>query len=171
MTYDTTIIRPEMRDEQVTPRGRGLDPGGRKAARKALQTLHALEIMAVTIYKCQITKDVTPLNTALTSAMSNEMTHMQDFQTRLYEYGFTPSKLRGRFWMVGYVFGLGSRLMGANRILKTGIWAESKAVEHYGVLLASADWDDETRAVIEKDRADEYGHIARWEGFLKGTVS
>ena len=67
--------------------------------------------------------------------MSNELTHMQDFQTRLYEYGFTPDKLRGRFWMVGYVFGLGSRMMGTTRMLKTGIWAESKAVEHYGKLL------------------------------------
>ena len=35
-----------------------------------------------------------------------------------------------------------------------------------GELLASAEWDEETRAVIEKDRADEYGHIARWKGFL-----
>ena len=47
------------------------------------------------------------------------------------------------------------------------MWAENKAVEHYGKLLASAEWDDETRAFIEKDRADEYGHIARWKGFLE----
>lgn len=171
MTYDITIIRPEMREGQVTPRGRELGADQRRAVRKALQTLHALEIMAVNIYKCQITKGVTPLNTALTTAMSNEMTHMQDFQTHLYEYGFKPSKLRARFWMVGYVFGLGSRMMGDTRVLKTGIWAEQKAVEHYGKLLESAEWDDETREVIEKDRADEYGHIARWEGFLKGPGS
>ena len=169
MTYDTTIIRPEMRDEGVTPRGRGLSDPQRRAAKKALRTLHELEIMAVNIYKCQITKAETPLNTALTSAMANEMTHMQDFQTHLYEYGFTPDKLRGRFWLVGYAFGLGSRIMGTQRVLRTGIWAEKKAVEHYGKLLASADWDDETRSVIEKDWADEHGHIARWEGFLKGS--
>ena len=171
MTYDITIIRPEMREEQITPLGRGLGGDKRKALKKGLQTLHALEIMAVNIYKCQITGDDTPLNNALTTAMSNEMTHMQDFQTRLYEYGFKPAKLRGRFWMAGYVFGLSSRMMGAKRVLKTGIWAEQKAVEHYGKLLASAEWDDETRAVIEKDRADEYGHIARWEGFLKAPGS
>jgi demethoxyubiquinone hydroxylase (CLK1/Coq7/Cat5 family) len=168
MTYDITIIRPEMHEEQVIPRGRALSADERRAVRKALRTLHALEIMAVNIYKCQITEDVTPLNTALTTAMSNEMTHMQDFQTHLYEYGITPDKLRARFWLAGYVFGLGSRMMGTKRVLKTGIWAENKAVDHYGKLLASAPWDDETRAVIEKDRADEYGHIARWEGFLKG---
>jgi demethoxyubiquinone hydroxylase (CLK1/Coq7/Cat5 family) len=166
MGYDTTVIRPEMREDQVRPRGRQLSNEKRKAARKALQTLHALEIMAVNIYKCQITEEDTDLNDALTTAMSNEMTHMQDFQTRLYEYGFKPDKLRGRYWLVGYVFGLGSRMMGTERVLRTGIWAENKAVEHYGKLLASADWDDETRAVIEKDRADEYGHIARWRSFL-----
>ena len=170
MTYDITVIRPEMREEQVKPRGRALSAGQRRALRKALRTLHALEIMAVKIYQCQITKDASPLNTALANAMSNELTHMQDFQTRLYEYGFTPDKLRGRFWLVGYAFGLSSRMLGTTRMLKTGIWVESKAVEHYGKLLAGADWDDETRAMIEKDQADEYGHIARWEGFLKGDV-
>jgi demethoxyubiquinone hydroxylase (CLK1/Coq7/Cat5 family) len=166
MAYDITVIRPELREEQVRPRGRDLAPHERKAARRALRTLHALEIMAVTIYRCQISKPVTPLNTALTAAMANEMTHMQDFQTRLFEYGFTPDKARGRFLLVGYALGLGSRIMGPKRMLRTGIWAEKKAVEHYGRLLASAPWDEETRAVIEKDRADEQGHIAKWEGFL-----
>lgn len=169
MTYDTTIIRPEMREERVMPKGRALSYRQRRHAKKALRTLHELEIMAVNIYKCQITKKETALNTALTSAMANEMTHMQDFQTHLYEYGFTPDKLRARFWVAGYVFGLGSRMLGTERVLRTGIWAENKAVEHYGKLLASAEWDDETRTVIEKDRADEYGHIARWEGFLSGS--
>ena len=51
MTYDITIIRPEMREEQVKPRGRALSGGQRKAVRRALRTLHALEIMAVKIYQ------------------------------------------------------------------------------------------------------------------------
>jgi demethoxyubiquinone hydroxylase (CLK1/Coq7/Cat5 family) len=166
MAYDITVIRPELREEQVQPRGRDLAPHERKAARGALRTLHALEIMAVTIYRCQITKAATPLNTALTAAMANEMTHMQDFQTRLFEYGFTPDKARARFLLVGYALGLGSRMMGPKRMLRTGIWAEKKAVDHYGRLLAVAPWDDDTRAFIERDRADEQGHIAKWEGFL-----
>jgi len=167
MTSDITIIRPELTLREVVPRGRGLSEDQRRAARKALRTLHALEIMAVNIYKCQTTKEETAINTALIAAMCNEMTHMQDFQTHLYEYGFTPDKLRVRFWLAGYVFGLGSRVLGLKRVLRTGIWAESKAVEHYGKLLASADWDDETRAVIERDRADEYRHMATWKEFLK----
>ncbi len=101
--------------------------------------------------------------------MSNEMTHMQDFQTRLYEYGFTPAKLRGRFWMVGYVFGLGSRMMGTTGCSRPASGSRARP-SSTTASCSGADWDDETRAMIEKDRADEYGHIARWEGFLKAEV-
>jgi demethoxyubiquinone hydroxylase (CLK1/Coq7/Cat5 family) len=167
MAYDITIIRPEMKVDAVKVRGRDLDEARRKALRKGLQTLHSLEIMATKIYKCQITSEPSELNTALTAAMCNEMTHMQDFQTKLFEYGFKPDKLRVRFWVVGYVFGLGSRMLGRERILKTGIWVETKAVHHYGQLLTGAEWDDETRVFIEKDLEDEKGHIARWKELLE----
>ncbi|MFH0916513.1 MAG: demethoxyubiquinone hydroxylase family protein [bacterium] len=167
MAYDISVIRPEMRFEHVKSRGQGFSLERKASIRKGLRALHTLEIMATTIYKCQITAKSCELNTQLTAAMANEMTHMQDFQTKLYEYGFKPSKLRWMYWMVGYVFGLGSRLMGARRILKTGIWVESKAVHHYTEFLAAIDWDDETRVFIEKDQADEYGHIERWKRLLE----
>jgi demethoxyubiquinone hydroxylase (CLK1/Coq7/Cat5 family) len=166
MAYDISVIRPEMRHEQVAMRGRGLPPDKRKDLRKALQTLHTLEIMATTIYRCQITGKECELNTQLVAAMCNEMTHIQDFQTKLFEYGFRPSKLRWAYWMVGYVFGLGSRVLGTKQMLKTGIWTEKKAAHHYGELLTGAPWDDDTRAVVEKDQADEYGHIERWQYYL-----
>lgn len=166
MAYDISVIRPEMRAEQVKMRGAGLSPERRAAIKKGLRTLHTLEIMATNIYKCQITFKDCELNTQLAAAMCNEMTHMQDFQTKLYEYGFRPSKTRWAFWMVGYVFGLGSRAMGTRRILKTGIWVETKAVDHYSELLRSIDWDEETRSFIEKDQADEYGHVDRWKRLL-----
>ena len=162
-----TIIRPELRHDQVRHRGEALSREAMAVSKKALHTLHDLEIMAVNIYKCQITSERCELNIQLTAAMCNEMTHMQDFQTKLYEYGFKPSKMRWTYWVVGYVFGLGSRLLGSRRILKTGIWAEDKAVHHYPRLLAAADWDDETRAIIEKDLADEFGHIERWRTMLE----
>jgi demethoxyubiquinone hydroxylase (CLK1/Coq7/Cat5 family) len=72
------------------------------------------------------------------------------------------------YWMVGYAFGLGSRLLGPRRILRTGIWVESKAVHHYAQLLVAVDWDEETRVFIEKDQADEHGHIERWRQLLDG---
>lgn len=166
MAQDISVIRPEMRHEDIRARARDLSADQRRALRKGLRTLHTLEIMATNIYKCQITAKQCELNTQLTAAMCNEMTHTQDFQTKLYEHGFRPSKLRWTYWMVGYAFGLGSRMLGTRRMLQTGIWTEQKAVHHYGQLLESAQWDDDTRAAIEKDRADEYGHIERWQYYL-----
>ncbi|MHC4723180.1 MAG: demethoxyubiquinone hydroxylase family protein [Planctomycetota bacterium] len=123
--------------------------------------------MAMTIYRFQVTGPKNELNRQLIAAMCNEMTHYQDFQVKLYEYGFRPNIFRWAFWMVGFVFGFSSRILGTRAILKTGIWVESKAVEHYAEILKTVDWDDETRKVIEKDQADEDGHINRWKSLLQ----
>lgn len=171
MAYDITVIRPEMRVQQIRARGAGVGPQERATLRKSLRTLHTLEIMATKIYACQISARPCLLNTALTAAMCNEMTHMQDFQTKLYEHGFKPSKMRWAYWLVGYGFGLGSRMLGNRSMLKTGVWVEAKAVRHYAELLAAVEWDADTRAVIEKDQADEAGHIARWEELLREQKS
>lgn len=167
MDYDVSVIRPEMRAEQVKARGGVFTAQRRKAVKKGLRTLHTLEIMAAKIYQCQMTSKPSPLNTQLAAAMCNELTHMQDFQTKIYEYGFKPSRLRWAYWMVGYVFGLGSRMLGTTQVLKTGVWVEAKAVNHYSRLLDDIEWDDETRAIIQKDQADERGHIARWRYLLE----
>ncbi|NIM58348.1 MAG: hypothetical protein GTO16_05310 [Candidatus Aminicenantes bacterium] len=138
-----------------------------KRIKKGLQTLHTLETMAVNIYKFQITKKESELNLQLIAAMANEMTHLQDFQIKLFEYGFKPSTLRWLYWIVGFKFGFFSRLLGTKAILRTGVWVEKKAVRHYDELLRKIEWDADTRKIIEKDQADEYGHIKRWESFLK----
>ncbi|MBN1509254.1 MAG: demethoxyubiquinone hydroxylase family protein [Sedimentisphaerales bacterium] len=164
--YDISIIRPEVRAEQIKLRGEGYSPQRLAAIRKGLRTLHTLELMAQTIYKFQLTKKRSETNGLLVAAMCNEMGHYQDFQVKLYEYGFRPSLLRSAYWLVGFAFGFGSRLLGRKMILRTGIWVESKAVHHYAQLLADIDWDDETRKVIEKDQADEDGHISRWKSLL-----
>jgi len=160
------VVRPQWRHEEIAFRGRGLPAEERKKIRKALRTLHSLETMAVTIYRLQIGRAETELNRELIAAMCNEMTHQQDFQTRLYEYGLTPGPLRLFWWAVGLIFGIGSRLCGRRAILRMGIWVESKAVHHYSELLVAADWDDATRAVIDKDQADEQGHIQTWRRLL-----
>jgi ubiquinone biosynthesis monooxygenase Coq7 len=167
MVYDISVIRPELRAEEVQSRGEGFSASRKAGLKKGLRTLHSLEIMATNIYKCQISSKDCALNTYLTAAMCNELTHMQDFQTKLYEYGFKPSKMRWMYWTVGYVFGLGSRMLGTKRILKTGVWTETKAVHHYSQLLAEVEWDDDTRAFVEKDQADEHGHIQRWTHLLE----
>lgn len=106
------------------------------------------------------------MNRELIAAMCNEMTHVQNFQVKLYEYGLTPGLLRWAWWLVGCVLGVTSRLLGPKAILKTGIWVESKAVHHYAQLLQAAPWDPPTRTVIQKDQADESGHIRMWRQLL-----
>jgi len=165
--YDISIIRPEMRAQDCRLRGQGYSPQRLAAIRKGLKTLHTLELMAQTIYKFQITGERNDTNKELVAAMCNEMGHYQDFQVKLYEYGFRPSLLRWAFWLVGFAFGFGSRLLGPKWIFKTGVWVESKAVHHYAELLEAIEWDDETRKVIEKDQADEDGHISRWKKLLE----
>ncbi len=142
-----------------------------EAIKKGLLTLHTLELMATTIYRLQVTRENCEFNRQLIAAMCNEMTHYQDFQVKLYEYGFKPSITRLTYWFVGFAFGFTSRLMSRKAILKTGIWVETKAVNHYTELLETIDWDEDTRKVIEKDRADEDGHINRWRQLLEAGIN
>ena len=167
--YDISIIRPEMRSGDFKMRGEGFSPERLAAIKKGLRTLHTLELMAQTIYKFQLGKEPTEVNRQLVAAMCNEMGHYQDFQVKLYEYGFRPSLLRAAYWMVGLAFGFGSRLLGEKAMFKTGVWVESKAVHHYAELLETIEWDEDTRKVIEKDQADEDGHINRWKKLLESA--
>ena len=148
-------------------RGEGFARERLGAIKKGLRTLHTLELMAQTIYKFQITNKRSDVNRQRIAAMCSEMGHYQDFQIKLYEYGFRPSIIRWAFWLVGFAFGFGSRLLGNKAMFKMGIWAEVKAVHHYAMLLEAIEWDDETRKVIEKDQADENGHISRWKKLLE----
>lgn len=168
--YDISIIRPQLRSEDFKIRGRQMKSERLKAIKKGLLTLNTLELMASTIYRFQITREDCELNRQLVAAMCNEMTHYQDFQVKLYEFGFRPSIVRWTFWIVGFVFGFGSRILGKKRILKTGIWVETKAVYHYAELLETIDWDEDTRRIIEKDKADEDGHVSRWKKMLESGI-
>ena len=167
--FDISVVRPEVRASGFKTRGRDFAAKRLGTIKKGLRTLHTLELMAQTIYKFQITKNPSDLNLQLIAAMCNEMVHYQDFQVKLYEYGFRPGVFRWAFWLVGFFFGFGSRVLGRKAILRTGIWVESKAVHHYASLLETIEWDDETRAVIEKNQADEGGHVARWQKMLEAS--
>jgi len=168
-SYDVSIVRPQLRSDDFKMRGRDMEPLRLKAIKKGLLTLHTLELMAITIYRFQITGENCDFNRRLIAAMCNEMTHYQDFQVKLYEFGFKPSVTRLAFWFAGVAFGFGSRLLGRKAILKTGIWVETKAIHHYAELLDTIDWDEDTRKVIEKDQADENGHINRWRTLIGQT--
>ena len=166
-TYDISVIRPQMTIENVKFRGEGFSKERLKKIKEALLTFHTLEIMATNIYRFQLSKKKTELNRQLIAAMCNEMTHIQDFEIKLYEYGIRPSIKRYAYLALGFCFGFGSRLLGEKAILSIGIWVESKAVAHYAELLEHVEWDDETRKMIEKDQADEDGHISHWKALLE----
>jgi demethoxyubiquinone hydroxylase (CLK1/Coq7/Cat5 family) len=165
-SYNVSIIRPVMRNDDCKMRVRLAEPAKVNEIKKALRALNTLELMAQTIYRFQITSEDSELNRQLVAAMCNEMTHYQDFQIKLYEYGLAPSAIRWLYWILGCAFGFGSRLLGKKKILKTGIWVETKAVHHYAQLLDTVDWDEDTRKIIEKNQADEDGHINRWKKLL-----
>jgi demethoxyubiquinone hydroxylase (CLK1/Coq7/Cat5 family) len=161
--YDVSIIRPQLRSDDFKIRGREIGSERLETIRKGLLTLHTLELMAMTIYRFQISGNDSELNRQLITAMCNEMTHYQDFQVKLYEYGFKPGIMRWTHWIVGFSVGICSRLLGKKAILRTAIWVEKKAVHHYAELLEKINWDEDTRKVIEKDQTDEEGHISRWK--------
>ncbi len=165
--YEKSVIRPQMSVEDFKFRGKDIPVERLRQIKKALLTFHTLETMAANIYKFQLTKDPSELNRQIIIAMCNEMTHVQDFQIKLYEYGWRPSKLRWAFWIVGFFIGFGSRLLGRRAILKTAVWLEEKAVHHYGQLSQSIDWDEDMRRLIEEDGSDEDGHVSRWRSLLK----
>lgn len=161
--YDISTIRPEIKDEDIKLRRDITDKNRIKSIKAGLHTLHNLENMAANIYRYQITKENSELNRELTAAMLNEMCHIQDFQVKLFEYGFKPSFKSYLYPYVGFVFGKVSRLIGEKAIRSLGIWVETKAVHHYQELLETIEWDDDTRKIIEKNWADEFGHIDRWK--------
>jgi len=100
--FDISIIRPEMRAESFKWRREGLSGEDIKGIKRGLHALHTLETMAINIYKFQISRKSSELNLQLIRAMGNEMTHFQDFQVKLFEYGFKPSKLKFLYWIVGF---------------------------------------------------------------------
>ncbi len=49
ISYDISIVRPQMNSEDFEIRGRDMEPARLKAIKKGLLTLHTLELMAITI--------------------------------------------------------------------------------------------------------------------------
>jgi len=166
--FDIDIIRPQVHHDQIKyNRSEGMEKQRLKKIHDALLAFHNLENMAANIYRFQICKNNSDeLNKEIIAAMLNEMGHIEDFQVKLYEFGFKPSIMMYAYQIVGLVFGFYSRLQGEKGIRKMGVWVESKAVSHYDELLESVEWDEDTRNVIAKDQADEYGHIRRWKNEL-----
>ena len=81
--YDTSIIRTQIGIKDFQLRGQEMPLARLKGIKKGLLTLHTLELMAINIYKFQITKKACELNLQLITAMCNEMTHYQDYEVKI----------------------------------------------------------------------------------------
>lgn len=156
---DNYYIRRAVEPKDIFFHGANMDAANLSKIRSGLRKLHTFEVMAVNIYRLQITSEEDDLNLMIIQAMANEMTHVQDFQTKLYEYGTTPSPLRWAFWFAGMMIGFSSRLLGKKTMIKAGIWTEEKAVEDYQKIINSAQWDEETLKIIKNNLEDEKHHI------------
>ncbi len=164
---EVPIIRRQVRDEDIQMRGRGMSSSRLKGIRRGLFTLYFRETTAAAIYQFQITKKPIEHNRLLIGAMCTEMTHLQDFQALLFQYGFRPSILRWAYWLVGFTIGFFSRLRGTKAILKIGIWVETKAVNHYEELLETVDWEEDVRQIVKNNQGDESHHIKQWQNLLQ----
>ena len=167
MEYETFLVRTPIQNRDVRLRGDAWSAARKKSIRRGLRTLHNLEIMAVNIYRFQVGPAPNEHNRLLVAAMLNEMTHAEDFLVKLAEHRMRPSLFRWTTWTAGMAIGLVSRWMGPVFILRTGIWVETKAIRHYSELLAGIEWDDDTRAIVEKDRKDEEEHIRMWTRLME----
>ena len=134
--YNIDIIRPEVQHSQIKyNRGKEMTRERLKKIKQALLTFHNLENMAANVYRFQICKrNSDEINTEIIAAMLNEMGHIEDFQVKLYEFGFKPSIMMYAYQNVGMFLGVISRIRGENGIRAIGVWVESKAVSHYDEL-------------------------------------
>lgn len=159
-------VRRKIEEGEFRFRGQKMEAKVLGQIKRALWTLHNLEIMAVNIYRLQIGRVRSDLDLQLIVAMCNEMCHVQDFQVKLFEYGWKPSRLRWAFWGLGFLLGLGSRMLGRRLMLVTAIWLEEKAANHYARLLEGVEWEPDVRGLLTENLADEEGHIRRWQRLI-----
>ncbi|MBN2584518.1 MAG: demethoxyubiquinone hydroxylase family protein [Planctomycetes bacterium] len=159
-------IRREMQTRDVRLRAAATTPAQRRAARKTLRTINRLETMAVQVYRAQWSPRLTELNRQLIAAMDNELVHQADSLSRLMEYGGRPMLLRAPFYVVGWVMGRVSRMLGVRAMMRLGAWVEGKAIDHYAHLTVAMEWDPQTHEMLMRMWDDEKCHHSRWTYFL-----
>jgi len=134
----------------------------------SLRKMHNIERLATAVYRAQIPAFPNKaIADRLRAAMTNEQEHVDDLKGRIEELGGTTSWLGLFFQMAGKSWGLATRLLGKMFILKADIWLEQKAVRDYGDFLQRVDFDEKSRALIQKNIEDEKTHIKRWEDSIE----
>jgi ubiquinone biosynthesis monooxygenase Coq7 len=135
---------------------------------RALRALVNLEVMAVRIYRGQRWRlgrsEITA--EALAKATAAEERHVRDLTSRRQELGGSSSLLSPFYGLAGWLIGFVPSLLGQRAALKTGIWVEERAVKDYQRLLDRVAFDDESRALVQRNQGDEREHIRMWEESL-----
>ena len=135
---------------------------------RALRKMYNLERLAVEIYAGQIRAfSEKEIIDRLKAAMENEQEHVDDLRKRIGELDGTTSSLGFFFQMAGKVLAFTSTLLGKKFVLKADIRFEKRAVKDYGAFLEKVNFDEESKALIEKNIEDERLHIERWQDSLE----
>jgi bacterioferritin len=132
---------------------------------RALNAVVKVEAMAVQIYRAQMWRFQGRREIAerLVHATAVERRHFDELASRVRELGGTPSRLSPLFAVAGWIIGFLPTLAGKMPALKLDIWVEERAVRDYQSFLDGVSFDDESRALMEKNMADEKEHIRAWE--------
>jgi bacterioferritin len=132
---------------------------------RALNAVVKVEAMAVQIYRAQMWRfrGEQEIAERLIHATANERDHFDDLVSRVRDLGGTPSRLSPLFAVAGWIIGFLPTLAGKVPALKLDILVEERAVRDYQGFLNSVNFDDESRALMEKNMADEEEHIRAWK--------
>jgi bacterioferritin len=134
----------------------------------ALRKMHNLERFATEIYRVQIAAfPEKEISERLIIARDNEQEHTDNLRARIEALGGKSSWQGFFFQMAGKILGCFTRIMGKMFILKTDIWVETKAVKDYGAFLEKLNFDDESKALVQRNLEDEKVHVKRWEDSIK----
>jgi len=143
---------------------------------RALRALVNVESMAVQIYRAQTWRfgGRPAIAEKLTHAIAVEREHRENLEARLKELGGRPPLLKLPYAIAGWLMmGFTPALFGKMALLKVDIWVEQKAVKDYTAFLEKTPFDEQTRALVEKNREDEKEHIQYWQDsivLLKGPA-
>ena len=136
---------------------------------RALNAVVKVEAMAVQIYRAQMWRfrGRREIAERLIHATVNERKHFDDLTSRVRDLGGTPSRLSPLFAVGGWMIGFLPTLAGKVPALKLDIRVEERAVRDYQRFLNRVNFDEESRALMEKNMADEEEHIRAWKDSIE----
>ena len=134
----------------------------------SLNTMYNIERAATAIYKAQagaFSSNAAVYET-FKAATANEQEHADGLKSRVADLKGKGSSMGWFFALGGMMIGILTRIMGKQRVMKTNIWVETKAVKDYGAFLQKVNFDEKSAALIKKNIGDEQRHVDNWTRIL-----